>query len=96
MAAADLPEWIDEFSSPDFVWVVKRLSANDTLAKGTRQAGPHLPKEFLFQIFPKLNHLEKQKLELSFRTFIDSHQDNRRVRAVWHNWRAPQVSTIHK
>jgi hypothetical protein len=83
MEAADLSEWIDEFSGTDFVWLLKRLSANDTLAKGTRQAGPHFPKEIFFRIFP--NHSEKQKPELSFKAFIDSHPDNRQVRAVWHN-----------
>jgi len=85
MAAADLPEWCDEFSGPDFVWLLKRLSGNDTLAKGAHQAGPYLPKEFLFRILPSLNHAEKQKPELSFRAFTDSHPDSRQVRAVWNN-----------
>lgn len=85
MEAADLSEWVDEFSGPDFVWLLKRLSANDTLANGTRQAGPHFPKEIFFRIFPNLNHPEKQKPGLSFEAFIHSHSDNRQVRAIWHN-----------
>jgi hypothetical protein len=85
MAVADLPDWFDHFSAPDFVWFVKRLSGNDTLANHTHQAGPYIPKELLFQLFPSLNHPEIANPDHRFRLFIDSNPDTRQIRAVWYN-----------
>ena len=51
MALADLADWMDEFTGPGIIWYVKRLSGNDTLANQTHQAGPYIPKAFLFSIF---------------------------------------------
>ena len=85
MAIADLTDWLDQFSNPDFVWFVKRLSGNDTLANHAHQAGPYIPKEFLFQLFPSLNHPEIKNPEHRFPLFIDSHADTRKIRAVWYN-----------
>lgn len=47
-AIADLNDWLDEQSRTDIIWYIKRLSANDTLATGGHQAGPYIPKDFLF------------------------------------------------
>src|SRR3546814_3347689 len=44
-----------EHGAPDFVWYVKRLSGNDTLANKSNQAGPYIPRDFLFGIFPALD-----------------------------------------
>jgi hypothetical protein len=85
MAVADLTDWLDQFSAPDFVWFVKRLSGNDTVANGTHQFGPYIPKEFLFQIFPSLDHSEMENPDHRFPLFIDSHADTRQIRAVWYN-----------
>jgi len=85
MAVADLTDWLDQFSTSDFVWFVKRLSANDTLANHAHQAGPYIPKEFLFQLFPSLNHPEARNPDHHFPLFIDSHADTRQIRAVWYN-----------
>jgi len=32
MALIDLTDWLNEFSGPQYAWLVKRLSGNDTLA----------------------------------------------------------------
>lgn len=53
MPTMEISDWLDEHSGPQFVWYVKRLSANDTQANGSHQAGPHIRKELLFQLFPK-------------------------------------------
>ena len=52
MALADLTDWLDEQSRGESLCYAKRLSANDTLANNTHQAGPYIPKYVLFQIFP--------------------------------------------
>lgn len=85
MALADVTDWLDEFGSPGHVLYAKRLSGNDTLANESHQAGPYIPKEFLFQMFPALNRADAENPDLSFNLYIDSHADHRLVRAVWYN-----------
>lgn len=84
-ALADLTDWMDEHSKPHVVWYVKRLAANDTLASGAHQAGPYIPKDFLFGVFPSLNKQEAENPDKHFELRIDSHTDVREVRAVWYN-----------
>ena len=81
----DLREWLDDHSGRGVHWYLKRLSGNDTLANATHQAGPYLPKEFLFGLLPVLKKPEKLNPDARFDLYIDSHDDHRRVRAVWYN-----------
>lgn len=85
MALADVTGWMDQFGRPGHVWYAKRLSANDTLATQAHQAGPYIPKEFLFEIFPALNRSDAENPDHRFDLYIDSHPDHRTVRAVWYN-----------
>jgi hypothetical protein len=85
MALADVTDWMSEFASPGHVWYAKRLSGNDTLANNSHQAGPYIPKEFLFEIFPALHRPEAENPGVLFDLYIDSHGDHRKVRAVWYN-----------
>ena len=85
MALTDLVDWMDEYGVPGAVWFAKRLAANDTLATGAHGAGPYIPKEFLFSVFPDLNHPEEENPDCWFDLYIDSHADRRRIRAIWYN-----------
>ena len=85
MALADLTEWMNENSRPHVVWYAKRLSGNDTLANGSHQAGPYIPKDFLFDVFPSLNRPDAENPDKTFEVRIDSHPDVREVRAIWYN-----------
>lgn len=85
MPAGDLIEWLDEHGGPGFVWYVKRLSGNDTLANESHQAGPYIPREFLFRIFPALARQEIKNPDILFDLYVDSHADHRQVRAIWYN-----------
>ncbi|MCW8952194.1 MAG: type II restriction endonuclease [Rhodospirillales bacterium] len=86
MAIADLGDWMDDNTGPHIIWYVKRLSANDTLANGSHQAGPYVPKTVLFDIFPSLNKPAAKDPDAWFDLHIDSHSgDTRKVRAVWYN-----------
>ena len=85
MAVVDLTDWLNDFTRPDVVWYVKRLSANDTLATKAHQAGPYIPREFLFGIFPSLNRPEAENPDVWLDLYVDSHADHRKVRAVWYN-----------
>jgi hypothetical protein len=85
MALADVTDWMDEYGRPGVIWYAKRLAANDTLATNAHQAGPYIPKDFLFQIFPALDRPEAENPDVRFDLYIDSHADHRNVRAVWYN-----------
>jgi hypothetical protein len=84
-AMADLSDWLNDQSSPHVIWYVKRLSANDTLASGGHQAGPYMPKDFLFDVFPNLYRPNEENPDIFFELKIDSHSDVREIRAVWYN-----------
>ncbi len=85
MALADLSDWLDEYTRPQYLWYVKRLSGNDTLANGSHQAGPYIPKSVLFKVFPELNRPAENNPDIWCDVYIDSHTDTRRVRTVWYN-----------
>lgn len=85
MELGNLPDWIDEHSGVDFVWYIKRLSANDTLANKTHQAGPYIPRGILFELFPDLENPYELNPRVSFDLAIDSHSENRSVTAIWYN-----------
>ena len=54
MPTMDVEEWAREFSRPGALWFAKRLSANDTQQTGAHQAGPYIPKQMAFEVFPEL------------------------------------------
>ena len=85
MAPTDLKHWLDKYSNPNSVWYAKRLSGNDTLANGTHQAGPYIPKNFLFSVLPMLDSQQTLNPDVRFDLYIDSHDDHRCVRAIWYN-----------
>lgn len=93
VALADISDWMNRFSAPHSIWYAKRLSANDTLATAAHQAGPYIPKEFLFRVFPILNRPHDENPDHLFDLYIDSHGDNRKVRAVWYNGKVRGAGT---
>ena len=85
MPIMDLPNWIDMYSRGNAVWHAKRLSANDTQASGGHQAGPYIPRDFIFSVFPSVNQPDAVNPDKRFDLYIDSHGDSRRGRVVWYN-----------
>lgn len=85
MALSDLTDWLEAYARPGFLWYAKRLSGNDTLANQTHQAGPYIPKDILFKVFPSLHRKEARNPDKWFKVEIDSHNDDRLVRAIWYN-----------
>jgi hypothetical protein len=84
-SVVNFSRWLDANSGSDVIWYVKRLSGNDTLASGSHQAGPYVPKEFLFRIFPTIDRTDIKNPDTHFDLYIDSHSDHRRVRAIYYN-----------
>lgn len=85
MPVLDLSTWIEQWAVQGTVWFAKRLSGNDTLANGSNQAGPYIPKEFLFDVFPQLNQPEEENPDHFFDLYLDSHSDYKKVRVIWYN-----------
>lgn len=82
---SELQNWMNEVSGTEYIWYIKRLSANDTLANDTHQAGPYIPREVLFRIFPSLNRPEVRNPDLWVDFHIASHAERRNIRIVWYN-----------
>ena len=87
MPVIDLTDWLGEndFAQEGVVWCVKRLSANDTLATQAHQAGPYMPRDFMFEVFPQIARPQDRNPDAEFDLYVDSHADHRKVRAVWYN-----------
>lgn len=85
MAITDISDWLDEFSAPGFIWYVKRLAANDTLATNAHQAGPYIPKRLAFPLFPAIDTRATKNPDAHFQLYVDSHPDCRVVRVVYYN-----------
>lgn len=83
----ELSDWLAEYSGQDYAWYVKRLSGNDTLANGSHQAGPYIPKQLLFDVFPAINRVDLDNPDLWFNLYVDSHADARQVRLIYYNSR---------
>jgi len=93
VAMADLTDWMDENTGPHIIWYVKRLSGNDTLANESHQAGPYVPRDVLFKVFPSLNRPDVENPDKRFDVRIDSHGDARIARAVWYNSKVRNCGT---
>lgn len=85
MAVSDFTDWLGAFCAPGVALFVKRLSGNDTLANGAHQAGPYIPKDFLFRIFPMINRTDEKNPDHRFELAVDSHRDAREVRVIYYN-----------
>lgn len=70
--------WLDAHEDADWHWYVKRLSANDTLATKSHQAGPYLPNESAFLLFPSLQSSGEPNPKVSIVGQVDSHSESER------------------
>ena len=66
--------------------LAKRLAANDTLATGSHQAGPYVPKSVAFDLFPSLRESSDENPRVDFDVEVISHgQDSRVINIIWYN-----------
>jgi len=84
--ASQLALWLDEVSRPEWIWYVKYLAANDTVATGAHQAGPLIGNQLFKNAFPAVLEKAKQSgtAEANIPVILDSHSVNRVVRVVWY------------
>lgn len=83
----DVADWLGEYLNGNYAWCAKRLSGNDTLASKAHQAGPYLPKPFVFELFPEVDRKDVKNPDTWVDLYIDSHPDARRARVVYYNTR---------
>ena len=84
LATPVLADWIGECRALRGYWYVKRLSANDTGATGSHQAGLYLPKDVAFKIVPELNASDAQNPDTNIDVVsgCDTHEATCRV--IWY------------
>jgi len=81
-----LSAWLDEYLNSSWRVVAKRLAGNDTLATGSHQAGPNIPKPITFTVCPSLRTSDEPNPYVSFPAAVDSHSiPERPVRLYWYN-----------
>lgn len=86
MSMEAFDSWMNSVSTAGWCLYVKRLSANDTLANDSHQAGPYIPKGVFFTIFPELKTSAARNPDARLKCVVVSHsQPEREVRAVWYN-----------
>ncbi len=85
MISPRLDRWIDAITENGAVVFAKRLAGNDTLLTNAHQAGPYLPKQFLFRVLREINRPEEQNPKFALPVRIESHGEERQVMATWYN-----------
>lgn len=81
-----LQQFLYEISDPDYFWIVKRLSGNDTGMTGGHQSGLYLTRAFCEKIFPSICTAKKENPDAFAQGFIAS--DNHpceELRAIYYN-----------
>ena len=84
MPEKDFLAWAERHARRRSLWFMKRLSARDTQAAGSR-AGVLMPREVMFKTFPALHRPNAENPDVRFDLQIDSHPYRKEVRAVWRN-----------
>lgn len=82
---SELKNFLEAVSGERFLWFLKRLSGNDTLANKSHQAGPYLPKSLLFEVFPEMVNQTGSNQKSKLTVEIVSHNDRAEAIATWYN-----------
>lgn len=81
----ELIQWLDRYLVNGRICVAKRLAGNDTLATGSHQAGPYLPKNVVFRVCPKLDDKASLNPKSSVVARIDSHGQDASPTITYYN-----------
>ena len=85
MALGQISDWLDDFLNIDGWWYVKRLSGNDTQANGSHQAGPYIPRDFIFNSYPELNDHLTLNPRVKVRVIEPSGECSGIASIIWYN-----------
>lgn len=82
----DFKDWIFDVANDGWMIYIKRLSANDTGATKSHQAGIYFPKPVLGSIFPSLNRKDIANPECIFTAVVDSDGvPEQQLRVIYYN-----------
>lgn len=98
MPVTDLGDWLDEqmeyaleplLQDADAeygaLWYIKRLSATDTGAGRSHQAGVYVPRQVIFKVIPGLEEMDANSPGQEFNLVVDSHDYTRHAaKAIWY------------
>ncbi|NKI18532.1 restriction endonuclease [Spongiibacter sp. KMU-166] len=91
----DFKNWITQIASEDWMVYIKRLSANDTGATKSHQAGIYFPKSVLSSIFPSIGRKDVSNPEAFFKASIESDSVPEQVlRAIYYNQKSRNEKRI--
>ena len=94
LSSPALGDWISECQALGGYWYVKRLSANDTGANGSNQAGPYLSKDVVFKLFPELSRSAEPNPRAPFTAIAGSHAHEATCNAIWYRQRTRDETRI--
>lgn len=86
MTIPNFINWLDHAILNASLIYAKRLSANDTGLTEANQVGIYFPKQVIFSAIPSLNTvLSGKNTDFFLTAHIESHEESRKVRAIWYN-----------
>lgn len=81
-----LTQFLEQMDQGNFVWIIKRLSGNDTGLTGGHQVGMYVPSSFVKAVMPEVCTTEKLNPDKFFDCYIASNDClQTRVRAIYYN-----------
>ncbi|MBM4434160.1 MAG: type II restriction endonuclease [Chloroflexi bacterium] len=79
-----LAGWFERVAAPEWRWIIKRLSANDTGATGAHQVGIYVPRDFALSAFPALTAKELNP-RVPLRYELTSHDQTANPNLIYYN-----------
>jgi len=81
-----LTQFLEQMDRNDFVWIIKRLSGNDTGLTGGHQVGMYVPSSFIKAVMPEVCTTERLNPDKFFDCYIASNDcPQAGVRAIYYN-----------
>ncbi len=87
-ASISLPALLEKLQTEKWIWLVKRLSGNDTGLTGGHQVGLYIPRWFAEDAFPQICTTRKYNPDIEIREILYCNQDkvsSRPSRAIYYN-----------
>ena len=81
-----LTQFLEQMDRNDFVWIIKRLSGNDTGLTGGHQVGMYVPSSFVKAVMPEVCTTERLNPDKFFDCYIASNDSLQAgVRFIYYN-----------
>lgn len=89
-----LPHFLSFLTENRWIWLVKRLSGNDTGITGGHQAGVYFPRKFIQEAFPQINRTDEENPSSSIPCILPYRYDySTNLRVIYYNSKPRQAGT---